>query len=241
MLAEGLGVQPAAIEPVLVAGELFHTASLIFDDLPAQDGATVRRGRPATHIVYGEGTAQLAALSMISSGFGLMAQLDRRFPARRVTAVVEYVGSVLGPQGMCRGQHLDLQLGQGDTPATPAEIIEMYSLKTSTAIEAALVPLMMLLDRPPEQVDALRRYAYHAGVVFQLHDDILDATASTRQLGKDANHDLAKTNIVQTCGLAEARRLTAAHLTAAVACCERLPFDTDLLACAVRHFATRRH
>ncbi|WP_327011779.1 polyprenyl synthetase family protein [Dactylosporangium sp. NBC_01737] len=240
MLAEGLGIQPAAIEPVLVAGELFHTASLIFDDLPAQDGATVRRGRPAAHLVYGEASAQLAALSMISSGFGLVARLDRRFPAQRVTAVIEYVGSVLGPQGLCRGQHLDLRLGQDGTPATAAEIIEMYSLKTSTAIEAALVPLLMLLDRPPEQISLLKRYAHHAGVVFQLHDDVLDATSSTRQLGKDAGLDARKANIVRTCGLAEARRLTAVHLDAAVSCCERLPFDTDLLACAVRHFATRQ-
>ncbi len=238
MLAEGLGIEPAAIEPVLVAGELFHTASLVFDDLPAQDGATLRRGRPAAHVVYGEATAQLAALSMISSGFGLVAQLDRRFPARRVTAVIEYVGTVLGPDGLCRGQHLDLHLGRD---ADPADIVHMYRLKTSTAIEASLVPLLMLLDRPAEQIDLLKRYAHHAGVVFQLHDDVLDATSSTGLLGKDAGHDTAKANIVRTCGLAEARRLTAAHLAEAVTCCERLPFDTDLLACAVRHFATRRH
>ena len=117
----------------------------------------------------------------------------------------------------------------------------MYSLKTSTAIEGALVPLLMLLDRPPEQIDLLKRYAHHAGVVFQLHDEVLDATSSTRQLGKDAGHDTATANIVRTCGIAEARRLTAAHLTEALGYCERLPFNTDLLACAVRHFATRRH
>jgi geranylgeranyl pyrophosphate synthase len=241
MLAEGLGLAPATIEPVLVAGELFHTASLIVDDLPAQDAATLRRGRPAVHIAFGEASAQLAAVSMISSGFGLVARLSHAFPAHRVTAVIEYVGTVLGPRGLCLGQHLDLRLGHGGGPVTPAEIIQMYSLKTSTAIEAALVPLLMLLDRPPEQVDLLRRYAHHAGIVFQLHDDVLDATSSTRLLGKDAGHDAAKANIVRTSGLAEARRLTEAHLADAIDCCDRLPFNTDLLACAVRHFATRRH
>ncbi|GAA3244227.1 polyprenyl synthetase family protein [Dactylosporangium siamense] len=241
MLAEGLGIAPAAIEPVLVAGELFHTASLIFDDLPAQDGATLRRGRPAAHTVFGEASAQLAALSMISSAFGLVAQLDRAFPARRVTAVIDYVGTVLGPAGLCRGQDLDLRLGRDGGPVSPAQIIDMYSLKTSTAIEASLVPLLMLAGHPAEQIDLLKRYAHHAGVVFQLHDDVLDATSSTALLGKDAGHDTAKANIVRTCGLAEARRLTDAHLAEAIACCDRLPFNTDLLACAVRHFATRRH
>lgn len=241
MLAEGLGVEPVAIEPVLVAGELFHTASLIFDDLPAQDSATVRRGRPAAHVVFGEATAQLAALSMISAAFGLVAQLERTFPARRVTAVIEYVGTVLGPDGLCRGQYLDLYLGKDGTSPPAADIIEMYSLKTSTAIEAALVPLLMLQDRPPEQVELLQRYAHHAGVVFQLRDDVLDATSSTWLLGKDADNDTSKANIVRTCGLPEAQRLIDVHLGEALACCARLPFTTDLLACAVRHFATRRH
>ncbi|HEU5107573.1 MAG TPA: polyprenyl synthetase family protein, partial [Micromonosporaceae bacterium] len=90
MLAEGLGVAPASIEPVLAASELFHTASLLFDDLPAQDDATVRRGRPAAHVVFDEGSVQLAALSMVSSGFGLLATLGGTFPPRRVTDVIAY-------------------------------------------------------------------------------------------------------------------------------------------------------
>lgn len=239
MLAAGLGVDPADIEPVLAAGELFHTASLIFDDLPAQDDATVRRGRPAAHKVFDEGSVQLAALSMVSSGFGLIAQLDRRFPAHRVTEVTGYLGSVLGPERLCRGQHLDLRMGRDGTPTGP-EILAMYELKTSTAIEAALVPLMMVLDRPAGEIELVRRYAHHAGIVFQLRDDILDATSATGVLGKDAGNDVGKANIVRVYGLAEARRLMGDHLAEAVDCCARLPFDTGLLVGMVRHFATRR-
>jgi geranylgeranyl pyrophosphate synthase len=126
-----------------------------------------------------------------------------------------------------------------DAPDGPA-ILRMYELKTSTAIEAALVPLAMVLDRPREEIALLEGYARHAGIVFQLRDDILDATSSTEILGKDADNDVSKVNVVRHYGLAEATRLMRTHLTAAVDACDRLPFDTRLLAGMVRHFATRR-
>ncbi|HET8681158.1 MAG TPA: polyprenyl synthetase family protein [Micromonosporaceae bacterium] len=240
MLAEGLGVDPASIEPVLAASELFHTASLVFDDLPAQDDATFRRGRPAAHLVFDEGSVQLAALSMVSVGFGLLGGLGGRYPPGKVTEVIAYVGTVLGPERLCRGQNLDLHLGRDGAAVTGEEILQMYDLKTSTAIEAALVPLMMVTDRPAGEIAALKRYAHHTGIVFQIRDDILDATSSTEVLGKDAGNDTGKVNLVRVYGLAEADRLMRAHLADAVRCCEQLPFDTDLLKCTVHHFASRR-
>jgi geranylgeranyl pyrophosphate synthase len=124
----------------VAAGELFHTASLMFDDL-AQDNAKVGEA-PTAHTVFGR-RVQLAAVSMISSGFGLLAQLDRLYPAHKVTEVIAYIGTVLGPKGLCRGQDLDLHLAKGSVPITGEDILEMYDLKTSSSLEAALVPLMM--------------------------------------------------------------------------------------------------
>lgn len=246
MLAAELDVDVAHMEPFIVAGELFHTASLLFDDLPAQDGASVRRGRPTAHLVFDEGSVQLAAISMISSGFGLLARLSDRYPAQRVTEVIDYLGQVLGPEHLCRGQdldlHLHLHLHRGDArvqPVTAAEILRMYELKTSAAIEAALVPLMMLQDRPPQETELVQRYARHAGIVFQIRDDILDLTSSTECLGKDTGNDIGKVNLARTFGQADAQQTMQSHLDAAVACCKLLPFDTQLLEGAVTHFARR--
>ncbi|GAA1375238.1 polyprenyl synthetase family protein [Catellatospora chokoriensis] len=239
MLAEGLGVRGDMPESLLGAIELFHTASLIFDDLPAQDDATLRRGRPAAHTVFDEGSVQLAAISMLSSGFGMLARLDRHYPAHRVTDVVAYVGTVLGPQRLCRGQYLDLRYARDASPVTGEDILEMYRLKTSTMVEAALVPLLMLLDRPRVEIELVTRYADHAGIVFQARDDILDATASSEQLGKDSGNDVGKANLVRVYGLAQARRLMEQHRDAAVDSCAALPFDTRLLQGIVEHFAAR--
>lgn len=240
MLADALRVPYRTIEPLLAAGELFHTASLMFDDLPAQDNATTRRGRPAAHVAFDEAGAQLAALSMISTGFGLLARLTEHFPADKVTEVLGYLGSVLGPERLCRGQHLDLRLGADGTPVTGERILEMYRLKTSTSLEAALVPLAMLVERPEPDLAALRRYADHAGIAFQLRDDILDLTATTEAIGKDAGHDTGKVNLVRVYGLAEAERLMWANVDGALAACAELSFDPTLLAGMVRYFATRR-
>lgn len=240
MLAEGLGVKSDSIEPFVAAGELFHTASLMFDDLPAQDNAKVRRGRPTAHTVFDEGSVQLAAVSMISSGFGLLAQLDRLYPARKVTEVIAYIGTALGPGRLCRGQDLDLHLARAAESITGEDILEMYDLKTSSSLEAALVPLMMLEDRPPGEVELIKQYAHHAGIVFQIRDDILDLTSSTDILGKDTGNDVGKVNLVRAYGLADAQRLMQEHLDSAVKCCSQLPFDTQLLEGMVIHFAQRK-
>lgn len=240
MLAAELGVDERALEPFVVASELFHTASLLFDDLPAQDDAALRRGRPTAHTVFDEASVQLAAISMISTGFGLLTRLTERYPASRVTEVIAYAGSVLGPERLCRGQELDLHMKRTRTPPAGQDILEMYALKTSTAIEAALVPLMMLEDRPAPQVELVRGYAHHAGIVFQIRDDVLDLVSSADDLGKDTDNDVDKVNVVRVYGLREAQRLIQLHLEQAVDSCARLPFDTRLLEGMVTHFARRR-
>ncbi|WP_162907616.1 polyprenyl synthetase family protein [Allorhizocola rhizosphaerae] len=239
MLAESLGLAYHRIEPLLAAGELFHTASLLFDDLPAQDNATLRRGRPAAHRMFPEGSVQLAGIALLSAGFGALATLDRHYPAKTVTEIVRYAGAVLGPQRLCRGQAMDLRMSS-ETGATTEEILQMYALKTSTMFEAALVPVMMLTGRANPEIELMRRYCHHAGIAFQIRDDVLDATAAAERIGKDVGHDAGKVNIVRAQGAATAARLMRSHVDQALAACAQLPFDTRLCAGAVRYFATRR-
>lgn len=239
MLAESLNISRQSIGPLLKAVEWFHTSSLIFDDLPAQDDAQLRRGRPTTHMAFGEARAQLAGIAMISGGFGALSALAKHYPAERVTKLVDYFGNVLGPEGLCLGQDMDLRMAKGES-YTSTNIIKMYSLKTSTLIEASLVPIMLLEGRSDEEVELVKNYAHHAGIVYQLRDDILDATSESDVLGKDANNDISKVNIVRVSSIEEARRLMEQHLDAARQYCARLPFNTNLLTGVVTYFATRK-
>jgi geranylgeranyl pyrophosphate synthase len=239
MLAESLGLEYKTVEPLLAAVELYHTSSLVFDDMPAQDNAKQRRGKPTAHIAFGEANAQLAGIGMISAGFGVLAELNEHYPQENVNEIIKYFGLVLGPDRLCHGQYLDLAMERGTEAVTTEKILEMYDLKTSTMIEAALVPLLMLTDRPAAEIELVKKYAHHAGIVFQLRDDILDMTASAETLGKDAGNDEGKTNIARLQGIPEAERLMHAHLNDALQSLQALPFNTNLLQGIVSHFATR--
>ncbi len=240
MLAEGLDVPYRSVEPLLKAVELFHTASLIFDDLPAQDNAKLRRGKPTTHMKFGEDRAQLAGISLLSSGFGALSELYKTYSNEKVSEILEYFGSVLGPERLCLGQDMDLHMTRDEKMFSIEEIIEMYNLKTSTLIEASLVPVMILEERPVKEIELIKKYSYHAGIVFQLRDDILDNTTSSEVLGKDANHDINKVNIARVGGLSYARALLDEHLEAALTCCSEVSFDTTLLEGIVQYFADRK-
>jgi geranylgeranyl pyrophosphate synthase len=239
MLADSLGIEYRRIEPVLVAVELYHTSSLLFDDLPAQDNASLRRNRPTAHIAFDEAGAQLAGIAMVSEGFGALAQLRNHFDGDAVAEVIQYFGTVLGPERLCRGQYQDLSMERKQGSVTADAIIEMYSLKTSPMIEAALVPLMILERRPQAEIEHVQAFAHHAGIVYQLRDDILDMTSDTASLGKDADGDGSKVNIARSYGIDEAERLMQHHLAAAGQHLAALPFNTNLLSGIVNYFANR--
>ncbi len=239
MMAESLGLDAGSLDPLLRAVEFSHTASLIFDDLPAQDNANLRRGKPATHIAYDEAGAQLAGIAMIANAFSSLSELAKDYPTNRINRVLGYFGGVLGSEQLCQGQDLDLQLSKSEHALSGEDIIEMYRLKTSSLIEAALVPVLILAGRPDHEIKLVAQYSDHTGIVFQLRDDILDATATSDVIGKSAGADLGKANIVRVFGLEEAERRMQEHHTAAVACCNQLPFNTNLLSGIVDHFATR--
>jgi geranylgeranyl pyrophosphate synthase len=238
MLAESLGVPYDHVEPLLQASELFHTSSLVFDDLPAQDNSGLRRGKLTTHVAYPEWGAQLAGIAMLSRAYGVFPKLVEHFPPERVNEVVHYIDSALGFEGISRGQALDLAQSSQEL-MTPDDILEMYRLKTSVALEASLVPLMILLGRSNEEIKYISEYARYAGIVFQIKDDLLDMYASTEQAGKDTQHDTGKANIARNYGPDEAERLIRENLVAATACLEKLHFNTRLLEGILHYFANR--
>lgn len=238
MLAESLGVEPSTIKPLLLASELFHTSSLLFDDLPWQDNSTLRRGKPTAHTVYSAASVELTGVSMLLEGIGILQELKNRYPAQDISDLTFYTTSSI--QNICLGQNMDLHMSKTNNEDASLEtVLRMYHLKTSVALEASLVPLMMLEKRPMEEIENIKQYAHHAGLVFQIKDDLLDAFGSTQELGKDAQQDGNKINIVQLCGIEKAREIMDFHLKNAINYSQRLPFNTNLLQGIVAYFSTR--
>jgi geranylgeranyl pyrophosphate synthase len=236
MLAESLGIDRSRLDPLLIYTELIHASSLIFDDLPAQDNATVRRGRPTAHIKFAEHDAQLAGVSMVAHAIGVLGRLNIDFPAEKVNKVVEYVGVELGSK-LCLGQHMDLTKR---SDMNLKQLLETYDMKTSATIEGSLMPLMILCDRPVNEMNAIKDYAYNAGLVFQIQDDILNKTSSIETMGKDSGTDIGNQNVVNLIGLDESKKLLEKHRIAAIEACKSVEFPTGLLQNLVNYFGTRK-
>ena len=106
LIAEDLDCFEVAV-PVACALEFLHTASLIIDDLPCMDDEKERRGRPATHIAYGQDIAILAAFSLVSQAFGVISTMPSA-DARVSVYLTSLFSEALGTNGLCAGQARDL-------------------------------------------------------------------------------------------------------------------------------------
>lgn len=206
--AEVLGLEAAQVDPIAAAIEMIHCFSLVHDDLPAMDDDALRRGRPTAHIAFGEATAILAGDALQSLAFETLANAA---PAPHGAVLVAALAHATGAQGMTGGQALDLSLvGQQPDAAT---LDQLHRLKTGALLQACVTMpcrLAVALGRGPGPEDRQRLlgFADAIGLAFQIHDDVLDETASTEALGKPrgSDRDAGKATWVTVLGLEAARR-----------------------------------
>ncbi len=180
------GARVTAVLPFACALELVHTYSLVHDDLPAMDDDTLRRGRPTSHTVFGEGTAILVGDALLTEAFGWMATARGVSPARAVAAIDE-IARAAGEAGMVGGQALDLAAeGRG---LTLAAVRAIHRRKTGALFTAAVRVGGLVAGARPGLVRRLTTYGEQLGLCFQIADDIADAVQAgdgrtDRALGK---------------------------------------------------------
>jgi geranylgeranyl pyrophosphate synthase len=208
---EVCGARPEPFLDVACAVELVHTASLVLDDLPSMDDARLRRGHPTLHVLYDEATAILAAVAELMAAFELIA----RCPGVRRDALARSLAAELaravGIDEMISGQQLDL-----DSVGRKLSMDEMefvHAAKTGALFMATARMGALAAGASGPEVEALEAYAKNIGLAFQIVDDILDATATEEELGKDVGKDEAKPTFVHLFGL-ETSRAVARELTA---------------------------
>ena len=193
------------------AVELIHTYSLVHDDLPCMDDDDLRRGRPTSHKVYGEGMAVLAGDALLTEAFQVIARTPDT-PRYQARDYVSELATAAGSKQLIGGQVLDLE-GEG-RKLTKRELVRIHENKTAALLTASLRRGGMTANATPKRLEALTSFGYHLGLAFQVIDDILDVTQSTEQLGKTAGKDIAaeKATYPALLGLEksrlEARRLT---------------------------------
>jgi len=217
------GGESSAIAGVAAAVETVHTYSLVHDDLPCMDDDDLRRGRATTHRRFGVPVATRVGYLLVPVAAQVLAEaaaglgLSDRGLGRMAVTLFEAGGI----EGMVGGQWLDLE-AEGRLLEL-SELTEVHRGKTGRLIRAACMLGGLAAGAKDATVAALAAYGEEIGLAFQIADDVLDATATSDQLGKTAGRDqaLAKSTYVRVLGVdgarAEAERLAGravAHLAA---------------------------
>lgn len=197
----------AGVAELAAAVEVVHAYSLVHDDLPCMDDDDLRRGRPTAHRAFDVARATRAGYDMVALAARVLAHGLRALaltPERSREIALELFRAA-GAGGMIGGQALDLE---AEAQALPIEALEeVHRRKTGALIAASCVIGGMSAGGSPRQIDGLRAYGELIGLAFQIADDVLDATATSDQLGKTAGKDAAhdKATFVTVLGVGAAR------------------------------------
>lgn len=220
------GLDKNAIIPLLKSIEYMHTASLIFDDLPSQDNASIRRGRPTLHETYNKATAELTGLFLTQKATEEQASLET-FDPKAVLKMIQYSSFITAE--MCKGQAMDLESRGKRLNLEQLNTLCFY--KTGIGFEASLIMPAILAKASEEEIKCLKKYAYHAGIAFQIKDDLLDAEGNALQLGKPAGQDAENntSTFVSILGIEDAKKEMWEHYCLAIEALAELPRNTGFL------------
>ncbi len=185
--------------PVALALEMFHTYSLIHDDLPAMDDADLRRGHKTLHKRFDEVTAILAGDALNSDAFYLIARAPLREDVK--IKLVELLARDGGSRGMVLGQAIDCYFE--NKPLDIEQIKVLHKNKTAKLIAVSLQMGAVIVGLEKDVQENLYRFGMDLGLLFQIQDDIIDETQSEEEAGKPTGNDEAKNSFVNLLGLEE--------------------------------------
>jgi farnesyl diphosphate synthase len=150
------------------------------------DDDVLRRGRPTCHIAFGQATAILAGDALLTLAFDVLAAADLVDPAVRIR-MVQVLACAAGWRGMVGGQALDV--GSTGRALDSATLERMHRGKTGALVAVAVQIGALAAGATESQYQALSRFGEHVGLAFQMIDDVLDATATSDDLGKSVGVD----------------------------------------------------
>jgi geranylgeranyl diphosphate synthase type II len=185
LTCQACGSEEVIALPAAAAIEMVHTYSLIHDDLPAMDDDDWRRGRPSNHKVFGDGIAILAGDALLTYAFNTLSRHVQKDSL--VKELVFELSQAAGAAGMIGGQVEDLIHQNISGELEKVSYIHIY--KTAMMFRAAARMGAICADAEKTRVDRLGDFGLKIGLAFQIVDDILDITSTTKELGKTAQKD----------------------------------------------------
>ena len=187
-------------QSVALAIEFLHTYSLIHDDLPAMDNASLRRGKPTLHMSFDEVTAILVGDALNTHAFNILANAPLSSDTK--IDLIKTLSSDGGIDGMIIGQAIDCFFENKRLELAQIEFLHIH--KTAKLIAASLKMGAIVCGLQKEEIAKLYDFGIDLGLLFQIQDDILDVISSDENEGKTTHNDEAKNSFVTVLGIEDA-------------------------------------
>lgn len=237
------GGEGDAINCFMAAMEMIHTYSLVHDDLPSMDNDMLRRGKPTTHAVYGEGMGVLAGDALLNYAFetALKSFEDTTTPTELKVKALQILARKAGVYGMIGGQVVDVESEKNQSEMTEEKIDFIYELKTGALIEASMEIGAVLAGATDEQVKLIESVASKIGMAFQIQDDILDIEGDEAVLGKPIGSDERneKSTYVTFKGIEKSKEEVKRLTDEAIEILKKLPYENEFLVDLLQYLVYR--
>ncbi len=186
--------------------ECIHSYSLIHDDLPCMDNDKIRRGKPSTHIKFGEASAVLAGNSLLTLAFEIIADENYSIQPKIKNDIINFLALSSGHTGIAGGQELDLKFENKNKNLS--QIINMQKKKTGKLFSFCFYAVGALAKKNKKELRFLSNLGEQIGLLFQLADDFLDIKGSKKFVGKPIRKDnkKGKSTLVSLIGYKKAHK-----------------------------------
>ena len=172
------------------AVECIHAYSLIHDDLPCMDNDKLRRGKPSTHIKFGESTAVLAGNSLLTMAFEILTSSDLKINEKTKVDLVQKLSESSGHLGIAGGQYLDLSFEK--KKISRSKIIDMEIKKTGKLFSFCCAVPAIIKKKNEKDIRFFESIGSSIGLLFQIADDFIDFKGSSKIAGKITGKDKKK-------------------------------------------------
>ena len=170
--------------------ECIHAYSLIHDDLPCMDNDRLRRGKPSTHIKFGESTAVLAGNSLLTMAFEILTNSNLKINDRTKVDLVQKLSECSGHLGIAGGQYLDLSFEK--KKISKNKIIDMEIKKTGKLFSFCCAVPAIIKNKENKDIKFFENIGANIGLLFQIADDLIDFKSSSKIAGKITGKDKKK-------------------------------------------------
>mgnify|MGYP006090760265 FL=1 len=172
------------------AVECIHAYSLIHDDLPCMDNDKLRRGKPSTHIKFGESTAVLAGNSLLTMAFEILTCSNLKINKKTKVDLVQKLSESSGHLGIAGGQYLDLSFEK--KKISKNKIIDMEIKKTGKLFSFCCAVPAIIKKKSNKDINFFENIGANIGLLFQIADDLIDFNGPSKVAGKITRKDMKK-------------------------------------------------